>query len=620
MDSEVKAGKPGRGSSSYQDVISIVKHLRLGDMADYVAYREHNVPLTIKALKCCGITLEDIDKLPIIHITGTKGKGSTSAFCESILRHSGYKTGFFSSPHMVKMNERFRIDDKPLSDEDFCSYFFDVYNKIEPILKDMHDRKFPRLFFFYTTMAFTVFIKEKVDVAVVEVGCGGQFDCTNVIRSPVVCGVTSLGLDHFDRLGDTIEKIAWHKAGIFKKGVPALTVSHPPEADAVLFERSQEIGAPLYRVPTLHEFCAAGQQIRLGIEGNVQFVNAGLALHLCRVFIHRINKENQYVYDVWSVPSVKDIPMLAVYQLSPGETEGLARCSWPGRTQTICRPRLTYFLDGAEIEHKSQYVYDVWSVPSVKDVPMLPVYQLSPDEIQGLARCSWPGRTQTICRPRLTYFLDGAEIEHSMRPCVQWFSEKSEKDAATIKGRVGKILFFGLSDKENVADMLSLLKTINFDAVVTCPSLTVYDLDEKSPGESRDILMKGCEEFKMTWDSLCALQGSDSIRPVTGGTMPSEYTMTTPPRHGDAKKSSSRMNTENVTNSGNCPSYAFPSHLQALHWATQGRESKLSHVANSDLYSVPERLKDADHIQVLVTGSLSLVAAVYRFLSSEHPY
>ncbi|XP_041374031.1 folylpolyglutamate synthase, mitochondrial-like isoform X8 [Gigantopelta aegis] len=561
MDSEVKAGKPGRGSSSYQDVISIVKHLRLGDMADYVAYREHNVPLTIKALKCCGITLEDIDKLPIIHITGTKGKGSTSAFCESILRHSGYKTGFFRylSPHMVKMNERFRIDDKPLSDEDFCSYFFDVYNKIEPILKDMHDRKFPRLFFFYTTMAFTVFIKEKVDVAVVEVGCGGQFDCTNVIRSPVVCGVTSLGLDHFDRLGDTIEKIAWHKAGIFKKGVPALTVSHPPEADAVLFERSQEIGAPLYRVPTLHEFCAAGQQIRLGIEGNVQFVNAGLALHLCRVFIHRINKE-------------------------------------------------------------SQYVYDVWSVPSVKDVPMLPVYQLSPDEIQGLARCSWPGRTQTICRPRLTYFLDGAEIEHSMRPCVQWFSEKSEKDAATIKGRVGKILFFGLSDKENVADMLSLLKTINFDAVVTCPSLTVYDLDEKSPGESRDILMKGCEEFKMTWDSLCALQGSDSIRPVTGGTMPSEYTMTTPPRHGDAKKSSSRMNTENVTNSGNCPSYAFPSHLQALHWATQGRESKLSHVANSDLYSVPERLKDADHIQVLVTGSLSLVAAVYRFLSSEHPY
>ncbi|XP_041347183.1 folylpolyglutamate synthase, mitochondrial-like, partial [Gigantopelta aegis] len=170
-------------------------------------------------------------------------------------------------------------------------------------------------------MAFTVFIKEKVDVLVMEVGIGGQNDCTNVIRSPIVCGVTSLGLEHTDKLGNTIEKIAWHKAGIFKKGVPALTVSQPPEADAVLLERSQEIGAPLYRVPTLHEFCTAGQQIRLGIEGNVQFVNAGLALQLCRVFLHRTNKENQYVYDVLSVPSVKDIPLLPVFQLSPDETE-----------------------------------------------------------------------------------------------------------------------------------------------------------------------------------------------------------------------------------------------------------------------------------------------------------
>ncbi|XP_041374040.1 uncharacterized protein LOC121387084 [Gigantopelta aegis] len=129
--------------------------------------------------------------------------------------------------------------------------------------------------------------------------------------------------------------------------------------------------------------------------------------------------------------------------------------------------------------------------------------------------------------------------------------------------------------------------------------------------------MKGCEEVKMTWDRLCALQDSDPVRPVTGGTMTSEHTTKTPPRHGDAKKSSSRMNTENVTNNGNCPSYAFPSHLQALHWATQGRESKLSHVANSDLYSIPERLKDADHIQVLITGSLGLVTTVYRLLSSD---
>ncbi|XP_041374151.1 folylpolyglutamate synthase, mitochondrial-like [Gigantopelta aegis] len=535
MDSEVEAGKPGRGSSSYQDVISVVKNVMSGDMADYVAYREHNIPSTIKALKCCGITLEDIDKLPVIHITGTKGKGSTSAFCESILRHSGYKTGFFSSPHLVKRNDRFRINGQPLSDDDFCSYFFDVYDKIEPILKDLHDKKFPRMFLFHTTMAFTVFIKEKVDVAVMEVGIGGQFDWTNVIRSPVVCGVTSLGLDHLDMLGDTIEKIAWHKAGIFKKGVPALTVSQPPEADAVLLERSQEIGAPLYHVPTLHEFCAAGQQIHLGIEGNIQFVNAGLALQLCRVFLNRTsNLEQQYLCEVLSVPSVKDIPMLRVYQLSPVETE-------------------------------------------------------------GLARCSWPGRSQTIYRPRLTYYLDGAHTKESMQQCVEWFSEKSEKEAATIKGRVSKILLFTLGGHRNIAGMLSILKPIDFDEVVFFPSLECYDLRVKSPIQSTETIVKACEEIKMTWDSQCGDSPKDDCVinghcpsvptivlqtcPVTGRTMTSEdtmetsehtmktsehtmmtseHTMKTPSRHGDANKSSPRTSTENVASNGICPSYAFP--------------------------------------------------------------
>ncbi|XP_041374037.1 folylpolyglutamate synthase, mitochondrial-like [Gigantopelta aegis] len=571
MDSVVEAEKPGSGSSSYQDAMSIVRSLKSDIVTRNVAVRQHNIPFTTKTLKCCDITLEDIDRLRIIHITGTKGKGSTSAFCESILRHSGYKTGFFSSPSLVKLNERFRINGQPLSDEDFCSYFFDVYNKIEPILKNMRDREIPALFSFFTTMAFTVFIKEKVDVVVMEVGIGGQLDCTNVIRSPVVCGVTSLGLDHVDKLGDTIEKIAWHKAGIFKKGVPALTVSQPPEADAVLLERSQEIGASLYRVPTLHEFCAAGQQIRLGIEGNIQFVNAGLALQLCRVFLHRTNKENQYVYDVLSVPSVKDIPML-------------------------------------------------------------PVYQLSPEETKGLALCSWPGRAQTIYRPRLTYYLDGAHTKESMQQCVEWFLEKSEEEAATIKGRVYKVLLFTLSGHRSIASMLSILKVINFDEVVFCPGVDLYKLHAKSSAQSNEILMNASEKIKMTWDTLCGNCPEDDCVnndhcpstltsvlqtcPVTGRSTTSDHMNKIPSPHCDVNKSSSRMNTENDTNNGNCPSYAFPSHLQALYWATQGREPKLSPDANSDLYNVPERLKDADHIQVLVL-CMRLVGAVLGVLSND---
>uniref|UniRef100_A0A915P8H4 tetrahydrofolate synthase n=1 Tax=Meloidogyne floridensis TaxID=298350 RepID=A0A915P8H4_9BILA len=163
-----------------------------------------------------------------IHIAGTKGKGSTCAFLESILRQLGYKTGFYSSPHLIHVRERIQINGHPISEELFAKYFFHVFNNLKDSLQNQE--KMPGYFKFLTIMAFYIFYVEKVDVAIVEVGIGGENDCTNIIQNPIVCGITTLDLDHTSILGSTIPEIAWHKAGIAKSNCTLLTVEQPPEA------------------------------------------------------------------------------------------------------------------------------------------------------------------------------------------------------------------------------------------------------------------------------------------------------------------------------------------------------------------------------------------------------
>ncbi|VDO21582.1 unnamed protein product [Brugia timori] len=127
--------------------------------------------------------LEEIDRLNVIHVSGTKGKGSTCAFTESILRQFGFKTGFYSSPHLVHVRERIRINGDPLSEEDFVKYFEHIYSLLEKAVEESNKTvTMPSYFKFLTVMAFHVFIEEKVDVAIVEVGIGGEHDCTNIIQ------------------------------------------------------------------------------------------------------------------------------------------------------------------------------------------------------------------------------------------------------------------------------------------------------------------------------------------------------------------------------------------------------------------------------------------------------
>ncbi|XP_069354100.1 uncharacterized protein [Maniola hyperantus] len=183
-------------------------------------------------LQRTGVTMPMLDQLSVIHVAGTKGKGSTSAMCESILHTHGFRTGFYSSPHLVEVRERIRLDGITLTRSQFAEHFSQVYNALYSTQSFEGDM--PKYFAFLTVLAFNVFLKERVDVAIVEVGIGGIVDYTNILRKVPVVGITALGLDHTSILGHTLPEIAAAKAGIMKRGCEAYTMQQPPEALDVL--------------------------------------------------------------------------------------------------------------------------------------------------------------------------------------------------------------------------------------------------------------------------------------------------------------------------------------------------------------------------------------------------
>ena len=310
---------------------------------------------TITFLSYLGINPSDLNQLNVIHVSGTKGKGSTCAFTENILRKYGFKTGFYSSPHLIAVRERFRINGEPISKEKFTDYFWNVYKLIESHKPE--DMGMPPYFMFLTVMAFKYFLKEKVDVAVVEVGIGGEYDCTNIVPKPIVTGVTSLGLDHCSILGQTIDKIAWQKAGIFKSGITAFTVPQCDEAMGVLNERAKEKRCNLHVCPSL-DLYPQRDLIKLGIDGEVQKLNASLAIQLAYFWVNKHNNRN---YEAATFIT-KGGRFGDVFPLGKNVILGLKDCKWAGRFQIVKEDNITYFLDGAHttdsMEHCSKWFYE----------------------------------------------------------------------------------------------------------------------------------------------------------------------------------------------------------------------------------------------------------------------
>jgi dihydrofolate synthase / folylpolyglutamate synthase len=224
---------------------------------------------------------------PVLHVAGTNGKGSTCAFAEAALRAAGLETGLYTSPHLSHFCERIRIGGEPISEERACELLEEVRAKVPWSLGE------PGLTFFeiVTLMAFVAF-RETTDAMVIEVGLGGRLDATNVVE-PLACAVTTLGLEHTQHLGPTLSHIAAEKAGIFKRGAPAVSAGQPLEAAQVLQRRAAELGISLWRPGRdyrfesrdVRPFCYQGPRwaVRakdLALQGHHQRTNAALACAL----------------------------------------------------------------------------------------------------------------------------------------------------------------------------------------------------------------------------------------------------------------------------------------------------------------------------------------------------
>jgi dihydrofolate synthase / folylpolyglutamate synthase len=279
-------------------------------------------------------------KIDTVHIAGTKGKGSTATMLARMLEANDYKVGLYTSPHVVHLHERIVVNSRMISEPEMLGLMNRVYTSVEKVSKTN-----PLTFFeIMTALAFMHFLDKAIDIGVIETGMGGRLDSTNVIK-PKVVGITSLSIDHMQQLGNTIDSIAKEKAGVFKPGVPIVTVQQEPAAMQVLKSHANAIKAPLsvtgqddidfsHRFETSREhgphtrICLTTptskfEHLRVPLHGRHQAINCGLALAM----LDKLKSAG------FSIDNEKAI-------------EGLNKVSLSGRMEMICDdPRI--MIDGA---------------------------------------------------------------------------------------------------------------------------------------------------------------------------------------------------------------------------------------------------------------------------------
>ncbi|HCA46364.1 MAG TPA: bifunctional folylpolyglutamate synthase/dihydrofolate synthase, partial [Armatimonadetes bacterium] len=183
------------------------------------------------------------ERIHVVHVAGTKGKGSVSAMIESTCRVAGLRTGLFTSPHLVSWRERIRIDGRPISEAQIAALADEVRPAVEQV--EQEGLRGPSFFEALTAMGILAFEREGLDVCVLETGLGGRLDATNVV-TPELSVITTLGYDHTRVLGNTLPQIAREKAGIIKPGVPVVVAPQPESIERLMRDVTQTAGAPLH--------------------------------------------------------------------------------------------------------------------------------------------------------------------------------------------------------------------------------------------------------------------------------------------------------------------------------------------------------------------------------------
>lgn len=423
------------------------------DTSFYGSWTDSKTKCIDMALSCLGrIGMDEdaINRLQIIHVAGTKGKGSTCAYVDSILRQykddvtskPRFKTGIFSSPHLIEARERIRIDGLPVSMVVFTDTFWHIFDKLQAT-KAKHEKRMPGYFGVTLLMALRIFLQLRVDVVIMEVGLGGQYDSTNVISRPVACAIASLHLEHVQVLGNTVEEIAWHKAGIMKAGVPMITARHQESVMNVIRNRAREKGkrCPLLIVPELSPQALSDLAGPLGIAGDRQPINAALAVQLCRTFLQR-----------------------------QGRRAGLS-----------VRSEESYE------EHTVEF------------------HGFSQEEKQGLPNARLPGRNQVVKGVGLTYYLDGAHTTASMQQCVGWFQTEADKEREALGKEVKRCFVFRMDKNKSATNHFPYLKDCGFrlERAAFCPHV-ISTTNRNDYPDSMDIFNDPGEAKKIAEDQMQA--------------------------------------------------------------------------------------------------------------------
>ncbi|KAI3403639.2 MET7 [Candida oxycetoniae] len=449
------------GSRTYKDAINALNSLQsnfasieaMKKLGPNVNRNELSIGEVKEFTRRMGYTGSDVDSLNIIHVTGTKGKGSTCAFTESILKQyqPGYihKLGLYTSPHLKSVRERIRINGNPIDKDLFTKYFFEVWDKLSatksnptewPTLQPCDVVK-PMYFKFLTILSYHVFLKENVDTAIYEVGVGGTYDSTNIVEKPTVTGISALGIDHTFMLGNTIESITENKTGIFKKGVPAFVSvqNEYPHTHKLIEHRAKELG-----VSSL-EFVDTDlpMDVEVGLLGHFQRGNASLAVRLANAHLNFLGVENQ----------VEFTSSGAIKSLSKKFIDGLKLVNWPGRCQII--------------KHK-------------------------PDNI--------------------IWYIDGAHTIESIKASSAWFKEEQLNQTQARK----RVLLFNQQGRDNYEELLTQLHSVicqndpnlQFDEVIFTTNITWssgdYNPELLSKNTSEDAVKKLelQNKFSELWEKL----------------------------------------------------------------------------------------------------------------------
>ncbi|MBE9062948.1 folylpolyglutamate synthase/dihydrofolate synthase family protein [cf. Phormidesmis sp. LEGE 11477] len=279
-------------------------------------------------------------RVPVVHVAGTNGKGSVCAYLSSVLTAAGYKTGCYTSPHLVDWRERIRIDDTPIS----WVALQTALDSVEAVISgskgdaDAVGESTPTQFEVFTAAAWQYFAQQQVDVAVVEVGLGGRLDATNVCDRPLATVIVSIGRDHWQRLGNTLAEIAGEKAGILKPNVPAIIGALPAAAESVVKARASQINAPLTWVQPATERLVDSQDKsaadRMLSYGGISYRQSLLGDH------QRVN----------SACAIAVLQALRTQGWAISDTaiaQGMANVRWPGRLQQVQWQGHRLLIDGA---------------------------------------------------------------------------------------------------------------------------------------------------------------------------------------------------------------------------------------------------------------------------------